>query len=491
MNRLAVVIGGGVNEFVAAHYLARAGHRVLVLEGRAAYCDDWADMGWIPSRIVRELALDSRGLQVHSPDPWATAALPDGGRLELWHDMARSVEAIRRLSPRDAGKWPAFCERMARLGRLLETVYMGPPPDLMGRSFSDLAQLAGLGLRVRRLGRQGMEDLLRLVPMSVADLLDEWFESDALKGILGAAGVMHLSQGPRSGGTAFRLLHHHVGSPPGIFRPPHSNMGRALSALPGIDIRREANVDRLTVQEGRITGVVLASGEEIAASLVVSGVDPRRTLLTLVDTRWLDPELVRAVRNIRCRGVTAHVRLGLDRAPGFSTLIVAPALDYLERACDDAKYGRVSQAPYLEVRSGGPAAAVQHRVDVSVQYAPYALAEGEWDDDRRIVLGDRVAEILSAHVPDLGSAILERTVLAPRDMEEKYGYPEGQVEHVEPGLDQLLWMRPVPELARYRTPIEGLYLCGPGTHPGGSIAGASGYNAAREITHDVRHGKLG
>jgi phytoene dehydrogenase-like protein len=469
----AVVIGAGANELVAAHYLARAGHRALVLTPTAD--DAPAGIGWVPEPIVRDLGLAERGLQIVRADPWAVAPLPGGGRLELWCDVARSAESIRALSPADAAKWPAFCERMARLARLLETVYLAPPPDPLASERRDLLQLAGLALRARGLGRQGIEDLLRTLPMPVADLLDDWFESDALKGVLGAAGVMHLAQGPRSAGTAFGLLHRHLGSPPGVFHPSRSNFRRALAGLPGIQIRPGAEVVRISVREGRATGVVLANGEEIAASVVVSGADPKRTLLELVDPGWLDPALVRAVRAIRARGVVARLTLALDRAPGFSTLVMAPSLDYLERAHDDAKYGRVSRSPWLEATSDG------ERVAVHVQYAPYDLAEGEWDEARSAALGDLVVRELAPH---LGASIAERRLRSPVDLERDYGWPGGQAHQAEPGLDQLLWMRPIPALARYRTPIDGLYLCGTGVHPGGGVAGAPGANAARTVLRD-------
>ncbi len=473
MSAPAVVIGAGANELVAAHYLARTGHRVLVLTPTAD--DAPAGIGWVPEPIVRELGLAGRGLEIVRADPWATVPLPDGGRLELWNDVARSAESIRALSPGDAANWPGFCERMARLARLLESMYLAPPPEPLARGTRDLAQLAGLALRARGLGRQGIEDLLRTLPMPVADLLDDWFESDALKGVLAAAGVMHLAQGPRSGGTAFGLLHRHVGSPPGVFRPPRSNFRRALAGLPGIQIRPGAEVVRIDVHEGRATGVVLASGEEIAAAIVISGADPKRTLLELVDPGWLDPALVRAVRAIRARGVVARVTLTLDRSPGFATLVLAPSLDHLERAHDDAKYGRVSRAPWLEATSDGA------RVEVHVQYTPYDLAEGRWDDARCAELGELVVRALAPH---LGASIVERRVRSPVDLERDYGWPGGQAHQAELGLDQLLWMRPIPALARYRTPIAGLYLCGTGMHPGAGIAGAPGANAARAVLRD-------
>jgi len=464
----AVVIGAGVNELVAAHMLARSDRKVLVIAERR---NSSTEIGWVPPRIVRDLELEKHGLAIHRHDPWVATPLPAGGSLELWRDMARSVEAIRRVNPRDAEKWPAFCERMARLARLFEKLYLAPPPDPLS---------IGFAFRVRALGRHGIEDLLRLLPMSVADLLDDWFESDSLKAVLGAAGIMHHHQGPRGGGTAFRLLHHCVGNPAGVFRPPASNIGRVLAQLPGVGVRGAAEVARINVREGRVAGVVLSSGEEIAASLVLSGADPRRTLLGLVDPGWFDPAFVRAVRNIRCRGVVARVTLTLDRAPGFATLVVAPSLDYLERAYDDAKYGQVSRRPYLEARSN------ERQVQVYMQYAPYALADGAWDETRRIALGDSVLQMLSEHVPGLRELVTERSVLSPPELEALEGWPEGQAHHAELALDQALWMRPIPGWARYRTPIKGLYLCGAATHPGGGVAGAPGYNCAREVLRDLR-----
>ena len=480
MNRQAVVIGAEANELVAAHLLARAGWSVLVLERRALRDEGAPDMGWVPPLIVRGLELDRHGLSVQRPDPWAVVVVPGGGRLELWNDVAHSAESIRHFSPKDAAKWPAFCEQMAQLSRALESLYLASPPDPVGKGIGVFAELAAHWVRLHRLGRQAIEDLLRLLPMPVADLLDDWFECDALKAVLGAAGIMHLHQGPRSGGSALQLLHGQIGSPPGVFRPCHSNLSQVLAGIPGIEIRRGADVARIRVRKGRIGGVTLAQGEEIDAALVISGVDPRRTLLGLLETDWLEPEFVRAVRNIRSRGVVAQVTLALDRTPGFATLTIAPSLDYLERAYDEAKYGRVSQSPFLEARGA------DRNVHVHLQYAPYALADGAWDEAHRNALADLAIRHLSEHVPGIREAAIGSKVLAPPDLEQQLGWPEGQMHHAEPALDQWLWMRPIPALARYHSPIEGLYLCGPGMHPGGIITGACGYHCVRQALKALR-----
>ena len=446
----AIVLGSNADALVAAHLLARAGRRVTLVHPRA-FSDRPAS--WVSPRLRRALALEAAPAGADAT--WASALLPAGGTLELAQDIGRSVEAIRRLSPRDAERWPQFCERMAALARLLETLYAEPPPAPL-----DLR----LALRVRRLGRRGMSDLLRVLPMSAAELLDDWFECDALKGALAASAIAHLQQGPRSAGTAFRLLHHHVGCAPGVFRPARIDLVAALRERPGVALRAQG-IERILIKGGRVTGVALAGGEELAAALVLSAEDARRTLLELADPGWLDPELARAVGHVRRRGVAARLRGRARHRP--ATAVLAPSLDYLERAYDAVKYGRMAEEPALEARYDGD------RVEIDLQFAPYRLADGPWDGAARA----RLAAFAASRLPELADAPL--SVEAPPDLEEIEGWPEGQPFHAELALDQSLWARPLPALARYRTPIEGLWLCGPGMHPG--IPGAAGEHCVQAL----------
>jgi phytoene dehydrogenase-like protein len=403
------------------------------------------DFGWVPSKVIGELGL---ALALDAPDPWATALLPDGGKLELWRDVRRTSDSIRRFSERDAQRWPDFCRRMGALARLFERLYLEAPVDPLNLRFA---------LRVRGLGREGMVDLMRLLPMPVAELLDDWFECDALKGALGAMGILNIRQGPRSSGTAFRFLHHHVGSPEGVFRPPRTNLSSVLRARPGVSFK-PGKITKILVKGGRARGVVLDGGEELEAQAVISGDDPRRTLLELADPAWLDPELARAVQHIRGRGVAARL---LFTGSTIGNVVVAPSLDYLERAYDEVKYGRVSREPYLEAYSS------PRGLEVHFQYVP--------QDPK-----DDIAALARRLLPGLENAKVG-SILGPADLEREEGWPEGQPYHAELALDQALWMRPLPELARYKTPIQGLWLCGPATHPGGGVAGAAGYNCAQAI----------
>jgi phytoene dehydrogenase-like protein len=523
-----VVIGAGLNGLTAAAYLARAGRTVVVLERRAAvggsavtqefapgFRVDTAvhDVGWISPRIVRELDLGAYGLQLVSPGRPVLAPAHDGNLLRLHSTVARTAESLRQFSPTDAVKWPAFAQRIAKLAGFLESVYASPPPNVGAKSIAELVALLGTGLRLRRLGKVAMVDLLRTAPMSVAELLDDAFDTDVLKGALAAEAVRHLCQGPVAGGTAFTLLHHQVGRPVGAFHStitPLGGVGELSRALAdsaraaGAEIRTSADVVAIVVRGGRASGVALASGEEIAARCIVSSADPRRTLLTLCDPSQLTPEFVRAVRNIRFRGVWAKVNLALDTLPAVTgasgddmtrvgAISISPSLAYLEHAYDDAKYGRLSAQPYLDVRipsliNPGFAPNGKHVMSVHVQYVPYHLRGGAWDDAARDSLGERVIATLEQHAPGLASTVLHRQVLTPLDLETEFALPEGHAYHGEMTLDQILFMRPVPECSGYRTPVQDLYLCGPGTHPGGGIAGGPGAIAARRI---AKHAKSG
>lgn len=432
----------------------------------------------------------------------------DGGGLTLGRG-ARAADSVRALSPRDAEKWGEFNALMSRLARVLAALYDEEPPRPTSAATRDLLALGLLGLRIRSLGRRGMVELLRMLPMPVADLLDDWFENDALKGVLAGRGVTELLQGPRSSGTSFVLLHHYLGSDGDGLRgrtAVRGGAGRLAEALAaaarehGAEVRCGADVARVMVKDGTATGVVLRDGTELAAAHVLSSADPRRTLLELGDPLELDPDFVRATRNFRYRGATARVHLALGELPRFrglkghapltGTISIAPNVNYLERAYDDAKHGGVSGRPYLEASipslldpSLSPAG--QHVLSISVQYAPYRL-NGGWTAERREALADAAIATLAEYAPNLPDVILDRRVLSPADLEQEYGAPEGSLDHGELTLDQILFMRPVAGWAHYRTPIHNLFLCGAGTHPGGRVAGGAGRLAAGAVLRKAR-----
>jgi phytoene dehydrogenase-like protein len=518
MTRELIVIGAGVNGLVTAAYLARAGLKVLVLEARdrpggLATTEETVpgfhfetvglDAGWLLPDIVKDLRLGS--IQLEVPETSVFSPLPDGAALTIRTDPARTAEGLARFAPEDARRWPAFAAKVGRFARVLESAYAATPPHVPDATGGELMTLLRLGRRLRGLGRRGMFEFLRVAPMSVAEWLDEWFHTEALKGVIGAGGITRLFQGPRSAGTAFVLLHHHVGRPAGAVRAVHlvkgglGNLSRALAAAAtgfGAEIRTSAPVREIVVRQGRVIGVALETGEHLAAPRVISSADPRRTLCRLVDPSHFDPEFLRAVHNIKFRGATATVHLALGELPRFiakaedgalhGAICIAPTLDYLERAYDDAKYGGISRQPYLEariptLRDPSLAPAGKHIVSVQMQYAPYHLSNGGWDAAARERVADLVTDTLAAYAPNLKPALLHRHVVTPGDVEERYGVTEGHPYQGELTLDQILFMRPVAGWARYRTPIDGLYLCGAGSHPGGGLAGAPGRNAAREL----------
>ncbi|HEU5218059.1 MAG TPA: NAD(P)/FAD-dependent oxidoreductase [Gemmatimonadales bacterium] len=517
-----VVIGGGVNSLVAAACLAKAGRKVLLLErrdgiGGQSRTDEFhpgfhadplgQDAGWLPPAVARELGLT--GVARVVPDPSLVVPAGPGEWLTLPRDPGRAADQIRRYSTRDAAAWPAFTTLVARLAGVLEALYVLPAPDIDTTSLGELLPLLGVAKKLRGLGRRDMVEFLRTVPMSVQELLDDRFECGPLKAAVGAIGVTNIRQGPRSGGTAFVLLHHQVGAEPGAmhgrgyWQAGPDGLTRVLTAVAqryGVTLRTGAKVVRVTVKDDGVSGVVLESGEEIATGTVLSGADPARTLLGMVDPVWLDPEFLLAVRNIKFRGNGARVLYALDGLPEFpglagspgalaGTLTLSSALDDIERSADDAKYGRVSERPHVEVqlpsvRWSGMAPDGKHVAVAQASSAPYRPRAGAWAPATRDDLGNRVTAAIARVAPGFPDLVRNCEVLTPADIEERYGLTEGAPTQGEMTLDQILFMRPVAGASRYATPVSGLYLCGAGTHPGSGIAGGPGWLAARRVIRD-------
>ena len=518
-----IVIGAGHNGLAAAAMLAQAGRQVLVLEqretlGGAAATEEIfpgfqvdtgaSHAGLFRPEIVAALELEKYGLAFLESQVAAFAPQPEGTALTLWRDTAKSQAEIARFSGADAEKFPAFIQALRYLTNTLDGVMLRPPPGLSEPEVAEFFPWFGASFGLSRPTKQFLTDFVRVLPLSAAEFLDEWFEGAALKGLLGAAGVAGAMQGPRSPWSAFHLLYHYLGQEETGFKAGRFVRGGvgALSAALGraaadhqAEIRTGAAVQRIALDGDQATGVILAAGEVLSARVVVSSADPRRTFFDLVGAPHLPLKFVRQVRNIRYRGCTARLHLALSGLPHFAGqtheaqlsghILISPSLDYLERAYDDAKYGRISDKPYLEATiptllDPSRAPAGRHIMSITMQYAPYQLRAGTWAEERDR-LGDKVVEMLAAYAPDLPDLILQRQVITPLDWAQKYGLTEGNIFHGEMGLDQMLFMRPVAGFGRYRSPIKNLYLCGAGTHPGGGVTGAPGYNAARQIMQDT------
>lgn len=517
----AIIIGGGHNGLTCAAYLARAGRRVLVLErrhvlGGAAVSEQvypgftFSVCSYVVSllrpHIIRELDLPRHGLQI-IPLESSFLPLPDGRSLNRSSDPHATRREIARFSARDAETLGEFRLAMTQMASFVKHVIDAPAPNPASLAPRDLWQLLRLGGRVRGLGPDLADLHLKLMTMSAVDFLDRWFESDVLKAPMSVSGIIGTFLGVRSPGTAYVLLHHYMGEIDGAFRSWGFSKGgtggvsQAIASAArsfGAEIRTEAPVERVLIRGGRAEGVVLAGGEELRADTVVSNCEPKLTFLRLVGPEHLDGEFVEQIRRYKCRGSSGKVNLALDRLPEFACrpgdgphmrgdIAIAPSIDYLERAYDDAKYGDYSRRPYLNVVipslvDPGVAPPGKHVMSIFVQYAPYFIKEGpaNWPA-RREAFGDAVIDTLAEYMPTLRDDILHRQVLTPWDLEQEFGLTEGNIFHGELSLEQLAFLRPAAGWARYRTPIRGLWLCGSGAHPGGGVMAAPGALCAREI----------
>jgi phytoene dehydrogenase-like protein len=518
----AIIIGGGHNGLVTAAYLARAGKRTLVLErrhlvGGAAVSEQiypgftYSVFSYVVSllrpEIIRDLELPRHGLQILPLESTVTP-LPNGDYLAGWGDPDQTRREVYRHSPRDAEAMVHFGKLMHHMAMAVKPILGMIPPDPTSLAPSDLAGMLKLGGHMRSLGPEHFHALYKLMTMSSADYLDEWYEFDALKATKSASGIIGTFLGPRSPGSAYVLLHHYMGEIDGAFRAwgfakggtgAISNSIASAAKAFGATIRTEAAVKQVLVQGNRAIGVMLESGEEIKAPLVVSGLDPRRTFLDLVNPADLPDDLVQAVRRFKFRGSSGKVNLALSALPEFTCLpgigahhrgafSISPSMEYLERAYDDAKYGEFSRNPYMDIIfpsmiDPGMAPPGKHVASIFVQYAPYHL-NGGWTDAKREAFGDAVVDTLAQYAPNLKSVILHRQVVTPLDIERITGLSEGNIFAGELALQQLFFLRPAASWAKYRTPIKGYYQCGAGTHPGGGIMGASGRLAALKILAD-------
>jgi len=520
----AAIIGGGHNGLTCAAYLARAGRKVVVLErrhvlGGAAVTEEiypgfkFSVASYVVSllrpEIIRDLDLPRHGMELLPLDGTLTP-MQNGDYLWRVNDHSRTRREIARHSRLDAEAYDEYGKAMIEMGRFAKPILGMTPPDPTSLDPRGLLKLLGIGKRFRGMRHHDRVNQVQLLTMSAVDFLDQWFETDVLKATMAASGIIGTFLGVRSPGTAYVLLHHYMGEIDGAFRSwglSRGGTGAVSDAIGaaarefGAEIRLEASVSRILTKGERATGVVLENGDEIAADAVISSVDPNLTFLQFLDPAALPGEFVEGVRRYKYRGSSGKVNLALDALPDFRCLpgpgphlrgaiSISPSVDYMERAYDDAKYGRFSRRPYVDMvipslTDPSVAPPGKHVMSCFVQYAPYHLKDAHgaplsWDDHRE-AFGDAVIDAIAEYAPNIRDIILHRQVLTPLDIERTFGLTEGNIFQGELTLEQLFFLRPVPGWAQYTTPVDGLYMCGSATHPGGGIMGAPGKNAAMTI----------
>ncbi len=518
----AIIIGGGHNGLITAAYLAKAGKKVLVLEkrylvGGASVTEEiypgfkYSVFSYVVSLlrpdIVRDLQLPKHGLTILPLESTLTP-LPGGDYLYRDGDHFRTLQDIARHSERDAGVYDEYSRNMYFMAKAVKYILGVMPSDPTSYNPKDLLGLVDMARHFLGLGEEQLFMLAKLMTMSAADFLGQWFESDPLMATMSASGIIGTFLGPRSPGTAYVLLHHYMGEIDGAFRAwgfAKGGTGSIADAIAraaesfGVEIRCNAGVEQVIVKNGRSVGVALENGDEIYADIVASSLDPKLTFLKMVEPNLLPTDLVDSIRKFDIRGSSGKVNMALDALPDLTcmpgpghhlagAISISPSIDYLEEAYDDAKYGEFSKRPFVDailpsVIDPDMAPPGKHVMSCFVQYAPYHL-NGGWTDEKREAFGDAVVNALAEHIPNLKDIILHRQVLTPLDIERTIGISQGNIFHGELSLSQLFFLRPAAGWAKYRTPIKGYYQCGSGTHPGGGIMGAPGQLAALEILKD-------
>ncbi|MDK1081951.1 MAG: NAD(P)/FAD-dependent oxidoreductase [Anaerolineae bacterium] len=519
-----VIIGGGVNGLVAAAYLAKAGRKVILLEkkgrlGGIAVTEEFfpgykfsslADgAGYLSPTVASDLKLSQHGLEIIPVDPIVYSLQPDGRNLMISGDVSATSKEISKFSEADAKAYPRFLDLLGKLSTLAESMLYLTPPDLPEFGFKDGIDLLPLLKPVWKVGRKDIMQVVRILPMPVSDILNEWFESDEVKGAISASALINNSFGPQEAGSGYNFLYNWAGSNNGHFRSSGNvlgGMGALSNALAnaakslGVEIKLNTFVEKIVFDNYVASGVETNNGDHYSAKTIVSSANMNTTFINLLDPYYLDQMFIKHLKNIKYRGTTARIHFVLRELPSFrgvngnahkllsGHIQISPTMTYLQKAYDPIKYGRYSANPYLDIfiptiSDPSMSSDESHLMSVTVKFMPYHLREGDWkslrDDLAKLVI-NKIGE----YAPGFEKLIKHQKVITPLDLEQDYDLPEGNYVHGEMSLAQFMWMRPIPGHAQYRSPVKNLYLCGAATHPGGGITGINGKNAAREILKD-------
>jgi phytoene dehydrogenase-like protein len=525
----AIVVGAGHNGLTAAAYLAAAGLKTLVLErrdivGGCCVTEEIAPgcrastTSYIASmlrpEVLRELRLAEFGLRMVPCDPALQVPFRDGQVVPWWSDRARAVQEFRKLSEKDAARFVQVDDQLKKLARYLQPFFLEPPPEADTRSLEGWWDLLRVGRRFKGITRAEIAQLVTFLTGSLGEFLDKNYETEKMKTLFLANNVYGKHGGPYQPGTAIGLLFHLLSGGEhelqGFYGHVMGGMGAITQALGasgeklGVEIRTNSPVSRIDARNGAVRGVILGDGTELRARVVLSNADPKRTFLKMCEAAELPVDFLEAVRGIKMAGPCAKVNLVLGEEPNFtgtprstspqerSLYTLVPSLEFAERCYDLAKLGEIPQELWVDCVIASNvddslAPLGKHVMTCFVQYVPYELRQGNWDENSEL-LGDRVVRKIAEYAPNVPNAILARQVLTPLDLERTYGLTEGNIFHGDLNLQQLFFMRPVPGWSQYRTPLEGLYLCGAGAHPGGGVTGAPGRNAAKQALRDLKRG---
>ena len=513
-----IIIGGGINSLVAATIFGQAGKNVIILESRQKLggmaateefipgykCNLIYDyLPWINIDLIEKLHLDQYGLEFLSIDPLRISLDKNGKHITFYENPEKTATSISRHSTKDAEKWTYVTQYIAKLTQFLEPIYNTTPPAISEFGLGDILAIKSMLKPLKNHGTRGLVDILRTAPMMMPELMDEWFESDLLRGSLSASGIIHITQGPYSAATVLNFLHQHIYSNGSIYSAQFVKGGTDMLTQvlgksahdSGVEIRLGSQVSSIICNNGVCTGVNTVDGKTYTGNKIISGLDPTQTCIKLIGANKLSPTFYRQLKNIKYRGSTARVHFALNKIPKItgvttdqmgSVFSINPSIEYLERAYDDAKYGHFSENPYIEfsipsITNPNFAPRGKHVLSTTIQYVPYSLNNDNLDFNYKEQITHNLIHILGRYIPGFSDMIENSTLMTPADFEASLGLSEGSFNHGEMTLDQFFFMRPTMSCSQYSTPIKNLFLCGPGTHPGGGLHGTNGLNASKEI----------